>query len=83
MENETPKSALDSTTIKAAISAIVINVLTLVAIFTGRTFDIATIQIGIDYGVPLLVNMASAYFGYQALKGRMNATQPITKKEKP
>lgn len=81
MENET-KTAWDSTTIKAAVSAIVINVLTLVAIFTGRTFDIATIQAGIDYGIPLIVNMVSAYLGYKALVGRFNATQPIAKKDK-
>lgn len=74
---------LQSDTIKAAVAAIVINGLTLVTIFTGKVFDIATIKMYVELGVPLAVNALSVYLGWKAFKGRMNATQAIARKDKP
>ncbi len=72
-----PISPMQSATIKAAITAIAINAVTLIAVFTGKTFDIETIKTAIDYGVPMAVNALSMYYGWKAIKGRINATKVV------
>jgi len=82
LDTEDQITALQSKTVKAALSAVIINVATLAAIFTGKTFDITAIQHVVDYYLPILANFASIYYGWKAIKGRVEATQTIVKKDK-
>lgn len=79
LDSQDPISPLQSDTVRAAIKAIVINVVTLIAVFSGKQFNIAQIQTAIDYGLPLLANLLSMYYGWRAIQGRINATQTIKK----
>ena len=78
LNDSEPITPLQSQTIKAALAAIVLNTVTLITVFTGRTFDIEAIQEMVDFGIPMAVNFLSIYFGWKAIKGRMKATHMIT-----
>ncbi len=79
LDPQDPISPLESDTIRAALKAIAINVVTLATIFTGKTFNIDAVQHAIDLGVPLAVNFISIYYAARAIQGRVNATQTIKK----
>lgn len=70
---------LQSKTIRAALWGIAFNALTLVTLATGKAFDIDAIQHALDYGVTMAVNAASIWYGYKAIRARMNATAVIKK----
>lgn len=74
-----PLRPLQSDTIKAALTGLIINALTLVTVFTGKTFDIGFIQEAIDAGVPAVINAISMYYYWRAWQGRVSATQIIKK----
>ena len=79
LDNEETITRLQSTTVRSAIVLIVINVLTLIATFTGRTFDIDAIKSALDTWLPIAIQIASAWFGWKAYTGRVNATKQIEK----
>lgn len=70
---------LQSSTVRAALVLIIINVLTLIATFTGKTFDIDAIQNALNTWLPIAIQIASAWFGWKAYSGRVSATQKIEK----
>jgi hypothetical protein len=80
LDDTDPLPQLQSSTIKAAIGAIVINGLALATMLTGKTFDIEAIQDAINMGVPMAVNALTMYLGWRAWQGRKNATQTIATK---
>lgn len=80
---ETPKSPWESKTIQAAIVGLITNALALWAIFTGKVYDLEHIRSMLDLWIPVMVSAISVVSSALAIKGRMNATQPIAKKEKP
>ena len=77
--DDAPITPLQSGTIRAAIGAIVVNMLALVTVATGKAFDITAIQDLVNNGVTLGVNAVSIYYGIRAIRGRMNATATIQK----
>ena len=79
--DDAPIPPLQSATIRAALGLIVVNVLALVTMATGKAFDIAAIQDLLDRGVTLAVNAVTIYYGVKAIRGRIAATEPIRKKE--
>ena len=79
--DDAPISPLQSSTIRAALKAILLNALTLVTMLTGKVFDIGQLQDLLDRGVTLAVNAATIYYGVNAIRGRIAATEPIRKKE--
>ena len=79
MDETNTITPLQSQTIRAALAAIVINALTLVTMATGKVFDVQAIQQVLDYGVTMAVNAASIWYGYKAIRARMNATSTIKK----
>ena len=82
LDQEDVITRLQSDTVKAALKGAIINVVTLVAVATGKVFDIQQIQMAVDLGIPALVNIVSLYYYYKAYKGRVNATQAIATKPK-
>jgi hypothetical protein len=70
---------LQSATIRAALKAIALNAVTLLTLATGKAFDIDAIQDALDYGVTMAINAASIWYGYKAIRARMNATAVIKK----
>jgi len=72
---------LQSDTIKAALTAVVLNAATLITLATGKAFDIEAIQNALNYGVTMAVNAASIWYGYKAIRARMSATAIIKPKE--
>ena len=79
LDPQDPISHLESDTIRAAAKAIIFNALTLLAFFTGKTYDIAFIQHAIDLGVQAVINLISIYYLVRVIQGRINATQTIKK----
>ena len=71
-------SPLQSGTIRAALKAIAVNVVTIIAVITGKTFDIDIINQAIDLGVPLIANGLTIWYGCKAIHARMRATETIT-----
>jgi hypothetical protein len=76
MEQE-PINPLQSSTIRAAIIAIVTNVLAIAAYFTGKVFDIELVRVLTEQGLIVLTAGVNIWFGWKAFKGRVNATQHI------
>jgi hypothetical protein len=74
-----PITPLQSGTIRAALKAIAVNVVAIVAVVTGKALDIDLINQAIDLGVPLIFNGISIYYAYKSIRGRINATETITK----
>lgn len=75
-ENETIEK-LQSSTVRAALIAMIINILTLFGIFTGKVFDIEAIKQGLELGLPAIINIATVYLGWKAYKGRVSADKKI------
>lgn len=70
-------SRLQSSSVRNSLVLIVVNVLALVSVFTGKVFDIDAIKAAMDTWLPLAINAATAYWGWKAYKGRVNATREI------
>lgn len=68
---------LQSTTVRAALGAIVVNGLMLVTTFTGITFDVEWIKNILNFGITAFANAATIYLAYRAIKGRIFATKQI------
>ena len=81
MDDTDPITPLQSATIRAALKAIAVNLLALATAATGKAFDLDAVQELLDGGVTLAVNAVTIYYAVRAIAGRINATQPIQKKE--
>ncbi len=79
LDPASPISPLQSGTIRAALKAIAVNVVTIVAVVTGKTMDIDFINQAIDLGVPLIANGISIYYAYRAIRARIDATETVQK----
>ncbi len=77
LNEEKTINQLQSSTVKAALIAIVINVLALVTAFTGVAFDIEMIKTVMEFGITAIVNAASIYLGWKAIKGRIFAENKV------
>ena len=77
-------SRLQSSTVRNALILVIVNVLTIVTVFTGKTLNIEAIKTGLDMGLPLAINVASVWWGWRAYRGRVIADtriQPLPWKE--
>jgi hypothetical protein len=72
---------LQSDTIKAALKAIAVNGITLLAVLTGKAFDVDAVNQSIDLGAPIAVSLINLYYSVRVIQGRINATKTIAKKE--
>lgn len=81
MENE-PKSPWESATIQATIKGAVATALAIFIRVGGQTYDVAFLKDIASMGTDLALQFASFYWYWKAAQGRINATQPIAKKEK-
>lgn len=74
---------LQSDTIKAALKAIAANVGCLISLYTGKPYDGDMADFLINNGVTIAANAASIWYAWKAIRGRINATAIIAKKESP
>lgn len=81
LDDDNSIKPLESKTIQAALAAVIINGLTLITVVSGKSFNVAVIQQYVDLYVPIVVNGITMFLGYRAIKGRMNATSTIAKKD--
>ena len=81
MDDTDPITPLQSATVRAALKAIAVNALALVTVATGKAFDLDAVQELLDGGVTLVVNAVTIWYGWKAIRARINATQTIQKKE--
>ena len=81
MDDTDPISPLQSSTIRAALKTIAVNLLALVTVATGKAFDLTAVQDALDGGVTLAVNAVTIYYGVKAIRGRIAATETIKTKE--
>lgn len=81
--DEEPKSPWESKTIQAAIKGAVATALAIAIRVGGQTYDVAFLRDLSGMGTDLILQLLSLWWYWKAAAGRMNATQPIAKKEKP
>lgn len=79
LDSSAPISPLESGTIRAALKAIAVNVVTIMAVVSGKTLDIDLINQAIDLGVPLIANGMTIYYAWRAIRARIEATATIKK----
>jgi hypothetical protein len=81
--DEEPKSPWESATIRAAFKGFLATAVSIALKLGGQTYDIAWMKDVVNLGGDLFLQGLSLWYYYKAAQGRINATQPITKKEKP
>ena len=77
MDEKEVISRLQSSTVRSALTLIVVNVLTLVTVFTGKALDIEAIKGAMELWLPIGINLLSVGLGWRAYKGRVNAEKKI------
>lgn len=68
---------LESGTIRNAAIGMIIHVITIVAVVTGKVFDIEFIKVILDNGYIVLMNAVAMWLEWKAIQGRMKATEMI------
>lgn len=71
----------ESQTIRNSVGIIIVQALNIAAILTGKVFDIEQVRFLVDNGLPVAFDTISLFMGYRAIKGRVNASQPIVGKK--
>ena len=68
---------LQSTTIRTLIIGMVIQIITVIGIITGKVFDVHLINTLVDSGYTVLVNGIVVILQWKAIQGRIKATEII------
>jgi hypothetical protein len=77
LNEENTINQLQSTTVRTAMIAIVVNVLALVTAFSGVAFDIDLIKTVMEFGLTGVSSVATIYLCWRSIKARISATEKI------
>lgn len=79
-DNQLTITKWESKTVQAAVKGLILNIVTILMLITGKAIDAQVVQQFVDSFFIVVPNLVSIYYYWKAYKGRIDATQTIEKK---